>query len=93
MVAPQVFGPAGFSEGVGPLAHAYPGGAAASRRVRCLECGAVYRTPVGGGTVASNPGCPGCGYIGWADVTDPVTGMPPLRSSADPLRPPPDLRR
>jgi hypothetical protein len=33
--------------------------------VRCLECGAVYAKPAGGGTVRDNPGCPECGYVGW----------------------------
>lgn len=33
--------------------------------VRCLECGAVYVKPAGGGTVRENPGCPDCGYVGW----------------------------
>ncbi len=33
--------------------------------VRCLECGAVYAKPSGGGTVRANPGCPECGYVGW----------------------------
>jgi hypothetical protein len=33
--------------------------------VRCLECGAVYAKPTGGGTVRENPGCPECGYVGW----------------------------
>jgi hypothetical protein len=33
--------------------------------VRCLECGAVYAKPLGGGTVRENPGCPECGYLGW----------------------------
>ena len=33
--------------------------------VRCLECGAVYAKPAGGGTVRANPGCPECGYVGW----------------------------
>ena len=33
--------------------------------VRCLECGAVYAKPSGGGTVQENPGCPDCGYVGW----------------------------
>jgi predicted nucleic acid-binding Zn-ribbon protein len=36
--------------------------------VRCLECGAVYAKPAGGGTVHSNPGCPECGYLGWMAV-------------------------
>ena len=33
--------------------------------VECLECGAVYAKPTGGGTVRANPGCPDCGYVGW----------------------------
>ena len=33
--------------------------------VRCLDCGAVYVKPAGGGTVRENPGCPDCGYVGW----------------------------
>ena len=33
--------------------------------VQCLECGAVYAKPTGGGTVQANPGCPDCGYVGW----------------------------
>ena len=33
--------------------------------VRCLGCGAIYSKPAGGGTVAANPGCPDCGYLGW----------------------------
>jgi predicted nucleic acid-binding Zn-ribbon protein len=34
--------------------------------VRCLSCGAVYAKPTEGGTVRENPGCPDCGYVGWA---------------------------
>jgi hypothetical protein len=37
--------------------------------VRCLECGALYAKPFGGGTVRQNPGCPECGYVGWMAVT------------------------
>jgi hypothetical protein len=37
--------------------------------VQCLECGAVYVKPAGGGTVQENPGCPDCGYVGWAAAT------------------------
>jgi hypothetical protein len=53
--------------------------------VRCLECGAVYSKPAGGGTVRENPGCPECGYVGWV-----VAGVPfnedalPHRSAAGP---------
>lgn len=41
--------------------------------VRCLECGAVYAKPAGGGTVRANPGCPECGYVGWLSVSIPVS--------------------
>ena len=37
--------------------------------VRCLECGLVYAKPSGGGTVQANPGCPDCGYVGWAGAS------------------------
>jgi hypothetical protein len=36
--------------------------------VQCLECGAVYAKPAGGGTVRENPGCPECTYVGWVQV-------------------------
>jgi hypothetical protein len=39
--------------------------------VRCLECGAVYAKPAGGGTVLANPGCPECGYVGWVATERP----------------------
>jgi predicted nucleic acid-binding Zn-ribbon protein len=41
--------------------------------VRCLECGAVYAKPAGGGTVNANPGCPECGYVGWLSAAIPFT--------------------
>ena len=41
---------------------------AAVDEVRCLDCGQVYAKPAGGGTVRANPGCPRCGYVGWAEV-------------------------
>jgi predicted nucleic acid-binding Zn-ribbon protein len=41
--------------------------------VRCLECGAVYGKPRGGGTSEQNPGCPDCGYVGWLAATIPVS--------------------
>jgi hypothetical protein len=37
--------------------------------VRCLECSSIYTKPGGGGTAASNPGCPECGYLGWSPVS------------------------
>ena len=40
--------------------------------VRCLECGAVYAKPSGGGTVQENPGCPDCGYVGWVGARPAV---------------------
>jgi hypothetical protein len=41
--------------------------------VRCLECGVVYAKPEHGGTLAANPGCPDCEYLGWLPLTVPVT--------------------
>jgi NAD-dependent SIR2 family protein deacetylase len=41
--------------------------------VRCLECGAVYAKPAGGGTARRNPGCPDCGYVGWIDAPGALT--------------------
>jgi predicted nucleic acid-binding Zn-ribbon protein len=40
--------------------------------VRCLECGAVYAKPAGGGTARENPGCPDCGYVGWVSASATV---------------------
>jgi hypothetical protein len=54
--------------------------------VRCLECGAVYARPLGGGTVRENPGCPDCGYVGWMATSPPGLSedwLPP-RSAAGP---------
>jgi hypothetical protein len=49
--------------------------------VRCLECSEVYSKPVEGGTVTQNPGCPGCGYVGWLPVAlPPATSRPPRRA-------------
>jgi hypothetical protein len=52
--------------------------------VRCLECGAVYAKPRGGGTVRENPGCPECAYVGWT-TTSPAavnSDLLPPRSAA-----------
>jgi len=35
-------------------------------QVCCLACGVRYRKPLSGTVVNSNPGCPACGYLGWA---------------------------
>jgi hypothetical protein len=48
----------------------------AVERVRCLECGASYLKPCGGSIVRRNPGCPGCGYVGWISAFVPVTDGP-----------------
>ena len=55
--------------------------------VRCLECGAVYAKPSGGGTVRQNPGCPECGYVGWMATAPPPFSevWRPRHSGADPL--------
>jgi hypothetical protein len=55
--------------------------------VRCLECGAVYAKPSGGGTVNANPGCPECGYVGWLSAAIPFrSGFARHHSGADPPR-------
>ena len=55
--------------------------------VRCLECGEVYSKPSEGGTVSQNPGCPGCGYVGWLSVGLPAVSAEPRRRRAqDALR-------
>jgi hypothetical protein len=57
--------------------------------VRCLACSAVYGKPTNGGTALQNPGCPDCGYMGWAHAAagSALThwAMPP-RSAAGPLQ-------
>jgi predicted nucleic acid-binding Zn-ribbon protein len=50
--------------------------------VSCLECGSVYAKPVGGGTAATNPGCPECGYLGWMPFKS-ASERVPLRSGVD----------
>jgi hypothetical protein len=50
--------------------------------VRCLECGAVYAKPSGGGTVRANPGCPECGYVGWIGSRVRAARTPPRHFDA-----------
>ena len=45
--------------------------------VRCLECASIYTKPAGGGTAATNPGCPECGYLGWSPLNAQETWMLP----------------
>lgn len=45
--------------------------------VRCLDCGAVYAKPEGGGAAARSPGCPECGYAGWISGAPRVTATGP----------------
>ena len=53
--------------------------------VKCLSCGASYPKPEGRGTVKTNPGCPECGYLGWADDAGNVNpASARLRSAAHP---------
>lgn len=55
--------------------------------VRCLECGAIYAKPSGGGTAQQNPGCPECGYVGWIGVDAPIMqAWQPFRFAEDPLQ-------
>ncbi len=51
--------------------------------VRCLGCGNVYGKPSGGGTLTRNPGCPGCGYVGWLSLSDRQEASQRGRSVAD----------
>jgi DNA-directed RNA polymerase subunit RPC12/RpoP len=51
-------------------------------QVRCLECGASYEKPNNGGTVRENPGCPECGYLGWARGDGSVSELQPRRFAA-----------
>jgi predicted nucleic acid-binding Zn-ribbon protein len=51
--------------------------------VRCLGCGAVYPKPARGGTVAVNPGCPKCGYVGWLTTSSPTALALRHRFAAD----------
>jgi hypothetical protein len=54
--------------------------------VRCLECGAVYSKPAGGGTARQNPGCPDCGYVGWIGLAEPFRELwRPRHRAAGPL--------
>ncbi len=47
--------------------------------VRCLSCGETYGKPAGRGTMKTNPGCPECGYLGWAGAVDPFNEDDELR--------------
>jgi hypothetical protein len=61
------------------------------KTVRCLACGAVYAKPSDGGTVRENPGCPDCGYVGWAVAAAAIPFSEAgtrSRFGADPLRRP-----
>ena len=57
------------------------GDSSATEAVRCLECGAVYSKPAGGGTVTANPGCPECGYLGWLSSSIPFSEDAPHHRS------------
>jgi hypothetical protein len=54
----------------------FPREVASVESVRCLDCGAVYAKPAGGGTVQANPGCPECGYVGWVALAPPARRVP-----------------
>lgn len=42
--------------------------------VVCLGCGSPYRKPTTDDVWLANPGCPRCGYTGWADYHDAPEG-------------------
>jgi predicted nucleic acid-binding Zn-ribbon protein len=51
--------------------------------VRCLDCGEIYAKPCGGNTIRRNPGCPGCGYVGWISAFVPVSADTAPRRAGD----------
>ena len=69
--------------GMEAIAHELPH-LRALETVCCLECGDVYAKPAAGGTVQMNPGCPGCGYVGWIPLRLPAEPPARLRSGGDP---------
>jgi hypothetical protein len=68
----QVWGPTGVISHVQRLGE--PQHLELIENVRCLECGTTYSKPADGGTVATNPGCPECSYLGWIPVTQAFVG-------------------
>lgn len=42
--------------------------------VVCLGCGSVYLKPETDDIWLDNPGCPGCGYHGWAEFGEAPEG-------------------
>jgi hypothetical protein len=57
--------------------------------VQCLACESTYAKPAGRGTVRNNPGCPHCGYLGWAQSETGATKDSALsRSGAGPPQDP-----
>ena len=54
--------------------------AAGISTVGCLRCRETYWKPTTGGTRLRNPGCPACGYLGWA----PGSSVEPSAAIRDP---------
>jgi len=50
--------------------------------VCCLACGLPYKKPLSGTVASANPGCPACGYLGWARDPD---APPPGSERTDPV--------
>jgi predicted nucleic acid-binding Zn-ribbon protein len=55
--------------------HRVDGGLRVIESVRCLSCGAFYSKLAAGGTAATNPGCPECGYLGWRSLSEEATAL------------------
>ena len=51
--------------------------------VRCLGCGKEYAKPSGRSTLAANPGCPVCGYVGWMASEPRLTAVSPRARSGE----------
>jgi predicted nucleic acid-binding Zn-ribbon protein len=42
-----------------------------TRPALCLWCGEVYEKPLARRIRLDDPGCPACGYVGWAEAAPP----------------------
>jgi predicted nucleic acid-binding Zn-ribbon protein len=69
---------------VGPNTHRAAFPLQVIESVRCLSCGALYSKLAAGGTAATNPGCPDCGYLGWRSLNDEAVPLQTRFASGHP---------